>query len=424
MLGMGGKKILKFSLIAIPLTVLMLALFTGVIPVSASNVVCGATITSNTILDENLSCGASSGIVIGADGIMVDLNGFTISGTPSSTNFGVDNTGGFDRVTIRDGTISGFGQGIRAAAGVTDFKIKDVTLTGDSGPGGDAHKIDIRGGKGVTITGVTITVGAGSPAFAEAIRLESIDNVIISNVLVHGGFVGVNFACKDTPGFDCLGLEPPTNGVVKDSTFLHNFNAILIAHSVDTDIANNVMMDGACLEIFGGFCALVGGVSGSKGINIDFLSNSGTRIFDNEIVNMGFGIRTQAASHSNLKIESNYIHDNLSDGMFLEDVSTSRIFNNIVTNNVGKGIFLDSGSTGNKKPNQLGNTTFFQMIIQMNMNFGTEWVNAITAQFLKLKKWHLRKFICEECFRVFPAYVKNDRMEAICPYCPEDEEEN
>ena len=54
--------------------------------------------------------------------------------------------------------------------------------------------------------------------------------------------------------------------------------------------------------------------------------------------------------------------------------------------------------------------------------FGTEWVDSVTAQFLKLKKWHLRKFICEECFAIFPAYVKNDRMEAICPYCPEDED--
>ena len=54
--------------------------------------------------------------------------------------------------------------------------------------------------------------------------------------------------------------------------------------------------------------------------------------------------------------------------------------------------------------------------------FGTEWVNFITAQFLKLKIWHLRKFICEECFATFPAYIKNDRMEAKCPYCSEDED--
>ena len=53
--------------------------------------------------------------------------------------------------------------------------------------------------------------------------------------------------------------------------------------------------------------------------------------------------------------------------------------------------------------------------------FGTEWVDFITAQFLKLKKWHLRKFICPDCYSVFSKYIKNDRMKAMCPYCPEDE---
>ena len=52
--------------------------------------------------------------------------------------------------------------------------------------------------------------------------------------------------------------------------------------------------------------------------------------------------------------------------------------------------------------------------------FGTEYVDYITAQFLKLGKWHKRKFICTNCYSVFTKYVKNDRMKAICPYCTED----
>jgi len=54
-----------------------------------------------------------------------------------------------------------------------------------------------------------------------------------------------------------------------------------------------------------------------------------------------------------------------------------------------------------------------------NYKFGTEWVDFVSAQFLKLKKWHLRKFLCPECGNVFQSYVKNDRMKAICPYCDE-----
>jgi len=60
--------------------------------------------------------------------------------------------------------------------------------------------------------------------------------------------------------------------------------------------------------------------------------------------------------------------------------------------------------------------------LEDDWTFGTEWVNAITAQFLKLKKWHLRLFYCEECWRPFKGYVKNDRMEINCPYCPDDED--
>lgn len=56
------------------------------------------------------------------------------------------------------------------------------------------------------------------------------------------------------------------------------------------------------------------------------------------------------------------------------------------------------------------------------LTLGTEWVDSVKAQFLKLKKWHLRKFICDECFSIFQGYIKNDRMEIKCPYCPDDEE--
>jgi len=56
-----------------------------------------------------------------------------------------------------------------------------------------------------------------------------------------------------------------------------------------------------------------------------------------------------------------------------------------------------------------------------NYKFGTEWVDYITAQFLKLKKWHLRNFWCPECNTIFPSYIKNDRMKAECPNCTDED---
>jgi len=53
--------------------------------------------------------------------------------------------------------------------------------------------------------------------------------------------------------------------------------------------------------------------------------------------------------------------------------------------------------------------------------FGTEWIDPIKAQFLKLKKHHKEPFICFTCARRFEAYVKNSRQKVQCPYCQDDE---
>ena len=48
-------------------------------------------------------------------------------------------------------------------------------------------------------------------------------------------------------------------------------------------------------------------------------------------------------------------------------------------------------------------------------NFNTEWVDSITAQFLKLKKRHKTLYFCFYCNTYFYAYVKNKTQEVDCP---------
>lgn len=210
-------------------------------PVAASHVSWGDTLIADTTLDSDLT-GSGTALIIGADGITLDLNGYTLSG--DSTGYGVDNTGGYDDVTIKDGAIVGFGQGIRAE-GASSLTLKDLSFSGDTG-GGHGHVIDIRGGEAVVIKDVTIVVGAGSPSWAEAIRLASIDNVLVTDVDVDGGLHGVNFA------FDQVG-DPPTNGVVKDSTFTDNlWFGVFIANSTDATIEDNEITGAGEVGIYAG----------------------------------------------------------------------------------------------------------------------------------------------------------------------------
>jgi parallel beta-helix repeat protein len=81
----------------------------------ASHVGCGATISSDTQLDSDLTNCPRNGIVIGADDIELDLNGHTIDGDGVlgcddfyACDYGVDNTAGHHGVTIENGTIQDF----------------------------------------------------------------------------------------------------------------------------------------------------------------------------------------------------------------------------------------------------------------------------------------------------------------------------
>jgi len=85
----------------------------------ASHVQCGDVITQDTTLDSDLIDCPRSGVVIGVRDITLDLGGHVIDGPNLPPNFffdeppdGVDNRAGHDRVTIQNGSIREFRQGV------------------------------------------------------------------------------------------------------------------------------------------------------------------------------------------------------------------------------------------------------------------------------------------------------------------------
>ena len=86
----------------------------------ALQLACGDTITADTTLDGDLEGCRNNGIVIGADGVTLDLNGHTIAGDGEPVDpcpedevcdVGVV-VDGHDAVTVRDGSVHGFGAGV------------------------------------------------------------------------------------------------------------------------------------------------------------------------------------------------------------------------------------------------------------------------------------------------------------------------
>jgi parallel beta-helix repeat protein len=121
----------------------VLALAAFVVPGSgqalASNVSCGATITTNTKIDSDLANCPSDGIVIGADNITLDLNGHTVGGdgVPAGSCFeegvcdlGISNSTGHAGVTIKGGAVRGFDIGI--SVGGRENRIQGVASANNS----------------------------------------------------------------------------------------------------------------------------------------------------------------------------------------------------------------------------------------------------------------------------------------------------
>ena len=80
-------------------------------PAGAQGTLCGATIVSDLVLDEDLTC-VGTALVIGADGITLDLNGRTISGSGTGEGVLVSGRSG---LTVKNGTRFGCPDGSLAS---------------------------------------------------------------------------------------------------------------------------------------------------------------------------------------------------------------------------------------------------------------------------------------------------------------------
>jgi hypothetical protein len=130
---------------------------------------CGETVTTSFKLTGHLDCPQQAGFIVGANGIDINLAGHTMSGdiaVGGGGPTGIDNTGAYNDVTIRNGTVNGFGTGI-FTAGASRNHILDITANA----AGNAVDIDsgtdteIRHGK---LFGRSIGIFASGPGLIVA----------------------------------------------------------------------------------------------------------------------------------------------------------------------------------------------------------------------------------------------------------------
>ncbi len=211
---------------------------------SAAHVGCGTVITQSTTLDSDVGPCPSNGIIVGADNIVLDLNGHRVFGTPNpGEGAGIlleDRTG----VTVTNGTVSDFDAGVA-----------------------------ILGGGGNTVSKLTVRDNIGTLAtdFGDGIMADSSNNnVIEKNVVVHNGpysgiaffgtssgnlveknlvtdnnicaAVGTRTICQD----DGIRLEPGThdNTVTKNEVLRNGLDGIAVFRGAPDNVITKNVVDG------------------------------------------------------------------------------------------------------------------------------------------------------------------------------------
>ncbi|MFC6016031.1 nitrous oxide reductase family maturation protein NosD [Plantactinospora solaniradicis] len=295
---------------------------------AATPVRCGGTVTTDLTLTANLSC-RGDGLIVGADGVTVNLNGHTISGSAAGTGI---RAVGVAAPRIRNGVIRGFTIGVWLEA------TRDARLTGlqllDNGGGTAFAPASVYADQvsGLLIQGGRIVPRSGPPpTLAYAIRTAGAKGLVVRGVDVTGLTdlsSGSNAAqvVGNTFRYGGLNLSESHDAVVRRNSFL--WAGINISECNRAQVLDNVLTSG-------------------RGIRSTF--TDGTLIRGNLVRDTQYGVYTDVVTH-HLRVEGNTFDGNRygvrADVHVLGELDGLLVRNNRFTANDQAGMFLEADIIG------------------------------------------------------------------------------
>lgn len=249
---------MKFR-VALIVAVVCAAIGAGITPAFAA-VGCGSTITQNTTLHKDLVNCPGTGITVGDDNIVLDLNGHTIDGD-GSANVGVlvSSKGG---VVIKNGTVKQFGTGGAGGNGIELDSSANIAVSHlhliqnghairfcDTTVSRILNNNIVAGFNGILLTcgasnGNTIKGNVIKDNVDTSIRLNGADNnKIIGNTLTWGGHHGI-YLLGSSDNNRIVGNTIKTmenEGIVVEDSDTNTIRAnVVSANEGGIDVTNNI----------------------------------------------------------------------------------------------------------------------------------------------------------------------------------------
>lgn len=308
----------------------------------ATHLACGETVVESVKLDENLVC-TSNGLNVGADKIVIDLNGFSITG--DGGDVGIDNSGGFDGVTIKNGTIAEFDQGISIGGNAQKNTISSVTVnlpTSDCIDLNDSDLGKVSKSNLLGCGGVGILLGSGATgnkieqtqvvAAADGIEVEDDGNTLTKNTVTGVSTVALAGAIDVSATAD--------DNVLSSNTILQNDK-----DGIHVQGERNVLSKNQS--------------SGNDDDGIDVRGAGQTQVTSNTLVgNEGYGIQIREDSDGAI-VKKNGANGGKLDGIFVDASSGLALLeSNTLVGNKSDGLEVANSSATVKKNTANANTAF------------------------------------------------------------------
>ena len=305
----------------------------------APAVSCGSTLTKSTTLTADILHCAGTALVIGADGITVNLGGHTISGTNAKDSEGIANDGH---------------AGVRIVGGgkISDFRLNGIGMR-------KAPKGVVRG---ITIRRIGAGGVEGEPVSAGIAIVDSPGSQLVGNDVAN------DVDAYQSDGADVLNSP---RSLVRGNRLSHNsWNGLVLIKSPGSRILGNTFDDNK-----------------NNGTEVNGDSDSVAVSGNRAVGNKAIGIVVGSAQH--VRVVGNTAKGNDS-GLFFFDLQNSLIGKNRATGN-GVGIELgagQNGSHGNRLSGNVANANLDNGIVIGEDKAGTASGNTLERNSAGKNKGH------------------------------------